>query len=339
MSESPAEVYLHLADRIVRRYRTHSHKSLLDVYQLNPDFLYLDSETLEFFYTNRDSIMAVLKDPTLTTNLVDLFVEASLEFTYQNNQFIHIDLVEKEIFKNIYRSYLQGLKTILATSPSLELLEPRLNLWMQAHFNDLKVNISRFFDSIAARQVHENVILKKALCSEYSPPFQMQILGLSPADLLEPVLDLGCGKSGQLVQYLNACGVRALGVDRVVDAAPNLVERDWFDLDLAPNTWGTILSHMAFSNHFLFHHRYKNGQPEKYARQYVTLLNSLKAGGAFYYSPGLPFIEAFLPPSTYTVLRQDLQQAPFYPADLKHLVDEDVWYVSQIIKKTTRHHH
>jgi hypothetical protein len=114
-----------------------------------------------------------------------------------------------------------------------------------------------------------------------------------------------------------------------VEASPFLVQADWFECDLQADTWGTIISHMAFSNHFLFHHRYKHGHPEEYARQYMKLLAALKPGGAFYYSPGLPFIESFLPTSQYSITRLELN---LEQPDFGSLLEEDVWYVSKIIK-------
>lgn len=295
--------YLTLASQIIQRYRENAGKSLLDVYQVNPDFLKLDSESLEYIFTQRDSILYVLNDPLLQSNLLDLFVDEALQFTYANNQFIQLSPLEKETFTQLYRVYLQGIKEIIRMSPTMEILEVEMTRLVTSHFLDLRANISRFFDNEAAQFAHENLILQKAVCSEYSPEFQAEILGLQPHCLLEPVLDLGCGKSGQLVRYLNACGVKALGVDRLVDADTNLVESDWFTFHLVPNSWGTIISHMAFSNHFIFNHRYQKGDPERYARQYIKILSSLKPNGAFYYSPGLPFIESFLPADQYQVAR------------------------------------
>jgi hypothetical protein len=63
---------------------------------------------------------------------------------------------------------------------------------------------------------------------------------------------------------------------------------------------------MAFSNHFIYQHLNRLGQPEKYAAKYMQILNSLKPGGSFYYSPGLPFIECFLPEETYAFSKTEV---------------------------------
>ena len=123
-------------------------------------------------------------------------------------------------------------------------------------------------------------------------------------NLAQPVLDLGCGKPAQLVTYLRDHGIEAVGVDRLVDQAPYLIRSDWLSFELPPRTWGTIISHMAFSNHFIFQHLYKYGQGADYARRYMAILNALKPGGSFYYTPGLPFIETYLPADQYTVTKR-----------------------------------
>ena len=333
MSSKKDDLYSRLTDSIIKRYRANASKSLLEVYQVDRDFLKIDPETLEFAFTNRDGLITVLEDPDVTSNLVSLFVNETITFTYENNQFIHLDQQEQKILSRLYQQYLEGMKVVIRDSESLETLEANLTDLVKHHFQDLSSNISRFFDSEAAQFIQENIILKKAVCSEYSPAFQLSMLGICLPDLMEPVLDLGCGKSGQLVKYLNTNGIQAIGIDRIVERSDVLREADWFALDDPPQTWGTILSHMAFSNHFLFHHRYKNGHPEDYARRYVKILSSLKSGGSFYYSPGLPFIEQFLPVEQYTVYKHDLTTTTRQPSDLKIWLQEDIWYIARVIKK------
>ena len=274
---------------------------MLDVYQVDQDFLRLERENLEFMFSNRNEIIAILDDADLSTNLANQFVKSSLEFTYNNNQYIHLNHEEQQRLLSLYVTYLQGMKSILESSSNFQTFESDFSHLVKTHFKELSTNISRFFDREAGWQVQENIILKQVVCSEYSPDFQLGLLGLDPMSIQHPVLDLGCGKNGTLVKYLNQVGIRAIGVDRIVDDFPFMREADWFDLDFKPDMWGTVISHMAFSNHFLFHHRYKNGKPRQYARLYMQILQSLKPGGAFIYSPGLPFIEEYLPESEFSV--------------------------------------
>lgn len=89
---------------------------------------------------------------------------------------------------------------------------------------------------------------------------------------------------------------------------------------------------MAFSNHFIFHHWYKNGNPEPYARQYMAILASLLPGGAFYYSPGLPFIEDLLPAERYKVIRRKVAGARYVRSSFSEIGDEDL-YTTQVTRK------
>ena len=176
------------------------------------------------------------------------------------------------------------------------------------HFSDLRANISRFFDRETAGNAQANVILHPVVSAEYSPSLQMQIFNLQQADLIAPVLDIGCGKAGSLVRYLIENGIKATGIDRMVDPSPELTQVDWLAYHFQTETGGTILAHLSFSNHFVFQHRYKHGQVEPYARQYMAILRALKPGGSFYYAPGLPFIEADLPEQSYQIARRQIHQ-------------------------------
>ena len=300
-------VYRYLSESIVQRYQKNAGRTLGDVYRVDDEFLGVTSDFVEFASTNRDEIVVVLSDPLLAANLVDLFVHHSIDFTYENNQFVHFDEHEKNRLEKIYSQYLTDIKTAIETSLTADQLETRLSKVIEDHFLDIRKNISRFFDREMEQRVQENVILKQAVCSEYSPELQLRILGIDLVKMTRPVLDIGCGKQGKLVKYLNDRGIQSVGIDRFIEPQPHLVEVDWFQADFSAGTWGTILSHMAFSNHFLFHHRYTHGNPEAYARLYIQILSSLKPGGTFHYAPALPFIEQFLPGDTFTLSRKRIE--------------------------------
>jgi len=136
--------------------------------------------------------------------------------------------------------------------------------------------------------------LRRSPCEEYTAEFQLALLGLDFSDLKEPVLDVGCGPNACLVEALRDHGVEAYGLDRLMSESSYIYASDWLDFQFAPAAWGTIISNMAFSNHFWHHHLRMDGQHVAYARKYMEMLQSLKQGGKFVYAPGLPFIERFL---------------------------------------------
>ena len=160
-------------------------------------------------------------------------------------------------------------------------------------------------DWFARREPGANVpsTRQQVVCSEYSATLQLAVLGLGAETLREPVLDLGCGEHAELVVALRQRGIEAFGIDRVARPAPFVLLGDWFSRRLDPETWGTVISHMAFSNHFV--HQDRRGGPEAalYAQKYMEILRSLLPGGTFAYAPDLPFIEEHLPEDEYAVER------------------------------------
>lgn len=138
----------------------------------------------------------------------------------------------------------------------------------------------------------------EVVCSEYSPELQLRLLGL--AEVRGPALDVGCGAEARLVALLRSRGVAAEGIDRVRGD-------DWLDpRHYAAGRWATVLSHQAFSLHFLHHHFRSGPTALTYAETYMAALRGLQAGGVFAYAPGLPFIEAMLPRGSYRVVRVPL---------------------------------
>jgi hypothetical protein len=143
----------------------------------------------------------------------------------------------------------------------------------------------------------------ESICAEYSAETQLRVLGLDIGALRAPVLDVGCGSEARLVALMRDHGVDAVGIDRHADAAHALAI-DWTDYRFAPASWGTVVSHLGLSLHFL--HRHLGPSAElalEYARKYMEILNSLQVGGSFVYAPSLPFIEDVLPSHQYRVRR------------------------------------
>jgi hypothetical protein len=150
----------------------------------------------------------------------------------------------------------------------------------------------------------------------------MRVLDLSPEALLEPVLDVGCGSDAALVRYLRQRGVEAYGIDRSApEGTDGIVAADWLEFDYGEDRWGTAISHLGFSLHFLRHHLTDGPVAEALAlahtQAYIRLLGSLRPGGSFAYTPALPFVEGLLPPSAYRCERVALPDELVIPALLK----------------------
>lgn len=170
------------------------------------------------------------------------------------------------------------------------------------------------------------------VCAQYSPETQVAVLGLDLEDLGEPVLDLGCGQEARLVYWLRQNDVDAYGVDRHAAPGPWTEQADWMTHPLQARHWGTIVSHMAFSNHFIHHHLHPRGQALACARRYMQVLAALAPGGRFIYAPGLPFIEALLDPTRYRLERHPIAALRGHDAvvALASRIGEDVAFATHV---------
>jgi hypothetical protein len=137
--------------------------------------------------------------------------------------------------------------------------------------------------------------LYRAVAGEYAPALQWAALGLEPRTLTGPLLDVGCGSRATLVRSLLSAGIEARGLD--LKGPEEVADRgDWLTWDYGRDRWGTVVSHLGFSLHFLHHHLADAEQAARFAHAFLRILRSLKAGGTFAYVPSLPFFEALLPP-------------------------------------------
>jgi hypothetical protein len=151
---------------------------------------------------------------------------------------------------------------------------------------------------------------REVTSATYSPELQLRILSLSIDALEEPILDVGCGEDASLVRHLRAAGKNARGVDR--EAPLDMGDRaDWLAYDYGVGKWGTILSHLGFSLHFMHQEMKSSDLAFDYGKTYMRILRSLAKGGTFAYVPGLPFIEPMLPATDFDVKRIPLARELF----------------------------
>lgn len=149
---------------------------------------------------------------------------------------------------------------------------------------------------------------REVVCGEYAAMLQRDALGLGEERLRGPILDVGCGASASLVRALRAEGLAATGVDREAPEDVAIVS-DWRSFPFGQDRWGTVISHHAFTLHFLHHHLGQSDQAYADAQVYRAILRSLRVGGRFVYVPGLPFIEPLLPAASFRCTRVRLPEA------------------------------
>lgn len=211
------------------------------------------------------------------------------------NQFLPIGAREEGRLAGLVAGALRAADGALAAARTEEALADGLAAAAEA----FRADLAGFVAGLGAGA--EAPALREVVSAEYGPELQLRVLGLDPGALLAPVLDLGCGVEARLVRWLVARGVDARGVDRAAAPSDRVQRGDWLTAPLAPGSLGTIVSHLGFSLHFLHHHLRPGDEALRYARRYMELLRALRPGGTFAYAPGLPFVEAHLPPDRWRV--------------------------------------
>jgi SAM-dependent methyltransferase len=288
------ELEARLIDSIDRRYQSHTDKDLKDYIFFNHLFHRPEASLVDFSYQHRHEIAGYLSDPNHLDSFVKYCVAATRRYTYQRNQFINLPPSYDRLLYTEYRDFFQQIGSALAETPSRQALAQTYASLLKRHHERLRLILSSYCVAAPGNDLAENPLLQTVPCEEYSASFQLRLLGIDLARLVEPVLDVGCGSGGRLVNFLRAHGIAAFGLDRLAPAESYFFETDWFSFDYSRSAWGTILAHQSLSTHFIHNHLHQPVRAERYARLYLEIVSSLAPGGAFFYAPGLPFFESHL---------------------------------------------
>jgi 2-polyprenyl-3-methyl-5-hydroxy-6-metoxy-1,4-benzoquinol methylase len=233
------------------------------------------------------------KNYDLNNELIDYATErAILEFC-RINQYYSIDDKARNEIRCLYADLFSNIRNKAVSIDQVS----------KTHYTNMKSWLQK--SNPFAEKLYSKLgkTIDAVTCSEYSVDLQLYILQLNPMQLTEPVLDIGCGSAGIMVKYLRNQGIEAYGFDRLATESKGTSRGDWLTFDYGANKWGTIISHLGFSNHFVHHHHRNDGNFAAYATKYVEILNSLKPGGNFHYAPDLPFMECFLERGNYEIFR------------------------------------
>ncbi|WP_052738891.1 class I SAM-dependent methyltransferase [Pontibacter korlensis] len=267
----------------------------------------------DYLKSNLQSLkqMSVKDEETLGDYLAD---KAIASFS-QANQFYHFDSFDRERLRRLYKGLLSRLRGI-----PVPVEDEALEAIAKQHYRSLQSWLKQ--SNPFAKLLYKNsepYLDQEVVCAEYTAQAQLELLNINLAVLQEPVLDLGCGSQAFLVKLLRSMGVEAYGIDRNVTPTEYLLQSDWFEFDLVPERWGTIISNLGFSNHFQHHHLRAGGDYTRYARRFMEILQSMKVGGTFYYAPDLPFIEQYLDASTFDVQKIAVQDTPYFASKILKL--------------------
>jgi hypothetical protein len=228
--------------------------------------------------------------------LIDYSTNKALDEFCRINQYFSFNRQSKAELREIYSGFITSIRNKTSSAEALS----------KTHYQNLKLWLQKSNPFAAIIYSNEDKLLKPVPCSEYTAELQIDILRIDLNSLIEPVLDIGCGKKGELVKRLKASGFEAYGLDRLSFDCPDLIEADWLEFDYEQRKWGTILSNLGFSNHFNHHHLRNDGNYIGYAKKYMKILESLKINGSFHYAPDLPFVEHHLSNAQFSLAKYEI---------------------------------
>lgn len=222
-------------------------------------------------------------------SVIDYATNKALQEFCRVNQYYSFNNEAIQNLRNIYADLFLGIRNKISSADQIS----------KTHYNNLAKWLKKTNPFAENTYSYNDLTLKPVACSEYSAELQIEILQIDLSNILEPVLDIGSGKQGVLVNHLHRFGIDATGIDRFSLNSKHLINANWLEFDYGLKKWGTIISNLGFSNHFNHHHLRQDGDFTGYALKYMEILNSLKPGGTFHYAPDLPFIELYLDQKTY----------------------------------------
>ncbi len=240
-------------------------------------------------------------DDDAVSILINYTTDKAIEEFLRINQYYTFNSQAKNELKEIYRALFSSIKS---GKDPIETIS-------ENHYLNLRQWLITTNPFAAKVYSNANAEISPVACSEYSPDLQMKILRIECKSLLQPVLDIGCGRLGNLVKYLSESGIETYGIDRFSFTENNLTNSDWLEYNYGIEKWGTIISNLGFSNHFKHHHLREDGNYIEYGKKYMDILKSLKIGGRFHYAPDLPFIEQYLDRSHYSIEKNTIGEYDF----------------------------
>ena len=266
-----------------------------NIFLNNIDMFQFSNETIESI-SDIDRL-----SPSTKLLLVDYATDRSIEEFCRVNQYYSFGLKAKNDLKKIYSDLFESFRN---SKVPIEIISKN-------HYDKLKkwlINCNPFAEKI---YVNAGKKINPVACSEYSQVLQIDLLKIDTENLMQPVIDIGCGKNGYLVKFLANQGIDICGIDRISFSSSNFVTADWLEYEYKTNKWGTIISHLGFSNHFNHHNLREDGKYIEYAKTYMNILHSLKIGGRFHYAPDLPFIEKYLDVNQFSIEKQEIDGNDF----------------------------
>jgi hypothetical protein len=250
----------------------------------------------------RSALAAELRDERTRAKLAGFLARKTRELVLGENPFLDLEPAHERVIEAVHAALLRDVAMALARPGEWPEIAERLRGVFAAHEERLRALIGALL-----REAGETPDDRERIAAEYSPELQLRVLGVRAEDLRAPLLDLGCGAKGALVNHLRKAGLDpVIGVDRDAPAGAGFFRESWFAADLSRHAWRTVIAHQSFSLHFLHAHVHSEARASRFAQRYMEILRSLAPGGRFLYAPALPFLEALLPASEVAVTTREI---------------------------------
>jgi hypothetical protein len=261
------------------------------------------AHTIEIEPTFLAALEQALGDETLPVTekhlaeIVSAATASLIDRIYNINQYIQVNRAAKESLEKIY---------LLTWRKMIETRNVEATL-RKHHYPLLADWVSGLYPNLLRTALSSQPEIGRILCHEYSVELQLRLLRLHLQEMKQPVLDVGCGKDALLVTYLRQRNIEAYGLDRCLGKKrPFLKEGDWLEIHMGTNRWGTVISNMAFTNHFVYVQNFDAERIPLYKAKYREILDSLQIGGSFVYAPSVPDLEREVDGERYVI-----QEWPF----------------------------
>ncbi len=276
---------------ITQRFESNADLELGDYIFSNSLFHTIAKEQVEFIFAHRLEIIEHLGLAEAVNELVEHCIESTKRYTYERNQFVNFTTEYDELLNAEFTDFIHQIRAALQKSRSEAELATEMIAVLKVHHERLRLIMASYCVTYQDGSLKENPLLRTVPCEEYSAEFQLSVMGFGLHDLIEPVLDVGCGTKGTLVDYLRRQSIAAFGVDRLAPESAFFFRNDWFDFDYSCQQWGSILAHQSLSTHFVYSYLHQPVSIEKFTRLMMNILASLEVGSFLGYAPGLPFFE------------------------------------------------
>lgn len=277
-------------------------------------FLADNGTTLKFV---NETIKAISEINELSNDsemiLIDYATDKALEEFCRINQYYTFNSQAKNDLRHIYNVLFSSIKE---NGYSIETISKN-------HYQNLLLWLRKTNPFAEKLYSNDETNFRPVACSEYQADLQVDILKIDTKAIMEPVLDIGCGKQGNLVNFLCKHGIETFGIDRFSFTDSNLMSSDWLEYNYGIEKWGTIISNLGFSNHFKHHNLREDGNYIEYCKKYMDILKSLKIGGRFHYAPDLPFIEQYLDCRQFKIEKYDIGDYDFKATIITRLINTD----------------